>query len=355
MDTDVAERVLARLEELVAIPSVVGYEGPLMRHLATQLEGRGLKVTTRPGVVVGGGDRAGRVVVTAHADRHGLICTGPGQFTYAADVLPSIRGIAAAHRHSFVETVCNRFEDETVRAYDPQTGNTVADGRVDHMAVCNIDDLGIEVPVRGLDRIGTATPVAFDGRVARNGLRVSAQLDNVLGVAMALVLVDMGFDGTVIFTAEEEIGGSWRYLNHELLQRTDAPETLLVLDTSPFADSEAVDAGAVVLRWRDATANFAVPVVSRLIAIAQARGVPVVVKDRLIERLNEERRALGVPEEGVGRTELGRLVVGSAGWANGATVQVPTTMYHTNAETTSLLAIGNVMRVLFDAVARPSS
>lgn len=355
MDTDVAERVLVKLQELVAIPSVVGYEGPLMRHLAAQLEGHGLKVTSRQGVVVGNGDRAGQVVVTAHADRHGLICTGPGQFTYAADVLPSIRGAATNHRHSFVETVCDRFEDEMVRAYDPRTGTTVGDGQVAHMAVCNIDDLGIEVPVRGLEHVATATPVAFDGRVGRNGHHVSAQLDNVLGVAMALVLVDMGFDGTVVFTAEEEIGGSWRYLNHELLQRTDAHRTLLVLDTSPFADSEAVDAGAIVLRWRDASARFDVPQVSRLIEIAQDHRIPVVVKDRLIERLNEERRAHGVPEEGLGRTELGRLVVGSAGWANGATLQVPTTAYHTNAETTSVEAIRNGMRVLMDAVADPSS
>ena len=346
---DDVDRVLTKLQQLVAVPSVVGYEGPLMRHLARELHTAGLDVTSSEGGVVGNGARGGRVVISAHADRHGLICTAPGTFTYAAHVLPAIRGVANSHRHAFAETVCTRFGDEEVRAYDPRTGNTVADGRVDHMAVCGIDDLGIEVPVKGLDAILTATPVAFQGKVVQEGKHVQAQLDNVLGVAMALVLVEGGFDGTVVFTAEEEIGASWRYLNHELLRHVQAPDTLIVLDTSPCDDTEAVDVGAVVLRWRDETARFSVPTVSRLIQISQSHDIPVVVKDRLIERLNEERRFNGRDELPLGRTELGRLVRGTAEFVNGATLQVPTTMYHTNAETTSVTAIANAMRVLRDA------
>ena len=43
----------------------------------------------------------------------------------------------------------------------------------------------------------------------------------------------------------------------------------------------------------------------------------------------------------LGSTELGRLVEGTEGKWNGATVQIPTLMYHTSNETTTSQAIEN--------------
>lgn len=351
MGSRLTERVVEQLAELLAIPAVVGYEGPLMRHLAARLEALGLTVRSGPGSVVGCGDDGGDLVLAAHADRHGLVCTGPGSFTYAAHVLPAIRGMPSAPRHAYAETICNQFGEEGVRAYDATTGQTVADGQVAHAAVCGIDDLGIKVPVDGLDGVRPATPIAFTGTLHRNGRRVTAQMDNVLGVAMALVMVEEGYQGTVVFTAEREVGGSWRYLYEQLLCQPDAPRLMLVLDTSPFTDAEAVDAGAVVLRWRDAQASFDTPTVKKLVEVAQGRNIPVVMKDRLIERLNGERRARGEAELDLGRTELGRLVRGSGGWANGATLQVPSVGYHTNTETVSTASIDNAMALLLASIA----
>lgn len=346
------ERAVDRLEELVAVPSVVGYEWPMLQHLSQALEGAGMEVTRREGVVVGVGAAGSDVMISAHVDRHGLVCTSPGSFTYAAHVLPALRGQPSAPRHNYAEIVCDRFDDEEVRAYDATTGHTVADGRVKHQSVCGVDDLGIDVPVMGLDQIAPATPVAFGNRVVRDNRLVSAQLDNVLGVAMALVLVQEGFDGTVVFSSEEEIGGSWRYLYHEILQHPELPSVLLTLDTSPFSDDEASEAGAVVVRWRDADASFSVESVQRLIKACQDRRIPVVVKDRMIERFNAERRAEGRPELELGHTELGRLVRASGGLVNGATLEVPTTGYHTNEETASLASIDNAMAVLLATAAR---
>ena len=51
-------------------------------------------------------------------------------------------------------------------------------------------------------------------------------------------------------------------------------------------------------------------------------------------------------KESLGKTELGRIIQHTDGRFNGATVQLPTTNYHTNHETTSELAVNNYYNAL---------
>jgi hypothetical protein len=50
----------------------------------------------------------------------------------------------------------------------------------------------------------------------------------------------------------------------------------------------------------------------------------------------------------LGKTELGHFVDETEGRYNGATVQLPTTNYHSNHETTSELAIENFYKALLE-------
>jgi len=349
MDTEVAGRLVELIGELLAVPSVVGYEDPMQTHLSKRLSELGLDTTTWDGSVVARGASAERLVIAAHTDRHGLVCTGPATFTYAAHVLPSLRGHGRGDRPPVPPTACADLGDEQVVAYDALSGSTTGEGTIPHSSVCAVGDFGMAVPVAGLDRLVPATPLAFTAGVVTDGMRVTGQLDNVVGVAMALLLAEQGFDGTIVFAPERLINGSWRHVLHALLAEEAGRPSLLVLDTSVFGDAEAVDAGAVVLRWRDRDAWFDTEMVKRLVGYAQRRDVPIVMKDRLVERLDEERRRNGQPEQGLGQTELGRLVRASAGHFNGASLKVPLCDAHPHQQTTSLPSLSNAMAVLVDA------
>jgi putative aminopeptidase FrvX len=67
-------------------PSVVGAEHSFFRVLQRELEERGAKVTWFEGVLVAQGTDPNSLYLSSHIDRHGLICTGPNEFQYAAFV-----------------------------------------------------------------------------------------------------------------------------------------------------------------------------------------------------------------------------------------------------------------------------
>jgi hypothetical protein len=74
------------LSLLMRSPSVVGAEHSFFRVLQRELEERGAKVTWFEGVLVAQGTDPNSLYLSSHIDRHGLICTGPNEFQYAAFV-----------------------------------------------------------------------------------------------------------------------------------------------------------------------------------------------------------------------------------------------------------------------------
>ncbi len=332
--------VIAKLHEYLAVPAVVGFEGPFLRHLAADFEVLGRPARLGAGVLHVAGPDA-RPVLTAHVDRHGLVALGGGRFAYAAHAVKAAEyGEEVAPGRRLVATVCTRLADELVVAYDSASGRQLGRGTTAHR--CDIDT-DVEISVAGLDHVPAGTPAGFALGCVESGGDVSGQLDNAISAALAYALVSAGFGGQVVFTAREEAGWSARhFLDHAAGQMAPTQE-LIVLDTSPFPERDPVDGGTVVLRRRDAGAAFAPALVDRLAAAAAGEGIPYLFKDEEIERRNRE---VGGKPQGLGRTELGRIVELSGGAWNGATVQVPTTDYHTNMETTSCAAIGAAVRLL---------
>lgn len=72
------------LKQLIRIPSVVGAEHPFFMFVKCELEELGVSVEYYDGVLVAKGDAPESGYISAHADRHGLICTGHNEFQYAA-------------------------------------------------------------------------------------------------------------------------------------------------------------------------------------------------------------------------------------------------------------------------------
>lgn len=342
---------LVLLGQLVRQPSVVGAERAFFRTLRRELDDIGVKVTRYEGLLVAEGARPESTYLSVHVDRHGLICTGPGEYQYAAFV--------AKHRadqlgNSVSEqtfgTLAGRFHREAVEAYEPWTGEYLGRGIITDAYLCERRN-NVIFQVQGLDHVLPGTAIAYSDRVTIDGDLIAAQLDNVVWVAAVVEMFRHGFEGTAFFTAQEEAGRSWRFVL-EWFQRVDrTTRELLVLDTSPFDSREEADAQQVVLRRRDANGLFATELVDALETKCEELQIPYRFKDVIVETENVERAARGEKLKSLGSTELGRLVSASNGTIQGATIQIPTTGYHTAAECTRLSSLAACLRLLESVIA----
>lgn len=337
------------LRSLVREPSVVGTEDAFFRVLRRELEELPITVRRYHGVLVAHGQDPDRLYLSAHADRNGLLCTGPNEFQYAAFIAGN-RGELDGDSISeqFMELISTRFTGQRVQAHLPYAGSYLGQGLIERSYVCpNRRNLIFELD--GLDFLQPGTPVSFLDRLTVRDGKLSAQLDNVVMVALVVHLFRLGFQGTALFSAGEEAGRSWRYLV-EWFQRYDLKtDRLLVLDTSPFPE-EAVGDQQVVLRNRDSNGLFDPTMTARLRKRCDELKIGYCFKDEYIANLNQAREK----PMSIGRTELGRIITATDGNISGTTLQLPTTSYHTAEETATIHSFESMLRLLCD-VALPES
>jgi putative aminopeptidase FrvX len=113
---------------------------------------------------------------------------------------------------------------------------------------------------------------------------------------------------------------------------------LIVVDTSPYPDRETADQQQVVLRRRDANAEFHPYTTTMLESLCQSHNIRYAFKDAYIDEQNQKAIALGSEPQSLGSTELGRIVSASNGFVQGTTLQIPTTGYHTMEESSTLVS-----------------
>jgi hypothetical protein len=345
-DADLFARVLAKTCEYLDFPAVVGHETPFLDHVAFDFEALGATTARPRNLAVIDLGRPGPVFL-AHADRHGAVIAEDGAAIYAAYAVKNEKyGEASTPSEAFVGTLGERHAGEEIFAYDRKTGGRIAYGDV---TGAHLDEAGRAVlTVSGLPRLPAGTPIAFSRSLDRSQSGyVAGQLDNPVSIAALRVAAEFGLGGTIVITAEEEIGQSATHVldwagNGGLSPTND----LVVCDTTPFGDGAAALAGAVILRRRDATASFNADQVSRIETAAGSVGAPMIFKDSFIERENDARARRGQPAKSMGLTELGKIIAASKGEYTGATLQLPTFNYHTNRESTTPRALTAFVKTL---------
>lgn len=338
------QEILAKTEEYLSVPSVVRFEHPFIDHLSDDFNTSGYEVEKQDRLLVvhKKGIRSPKVV-TAHIDRHGIVVNDDGNFEYAAFNAKRHYADENDSSETIFKNSGERFKGEGVYAYDAK-GRILGEGIVkDFSYDFGRKDLFFEI--EGLEGLPVGVAVAYKSPLAREGGNVSSQIDNAVSVAVAYQLVKDGFDGTLIFPTEEEIGRSWQHIANYLSSQGIASQEIITLDTTPYDDSRAIDEGLVVLRNKDENGVFNPDLVARLRDACDTQGMRYEMKDAVIEAQNAQLPE-GAKPKPLGKTELGRIVQHTASRLNGATVQLPTTGYHTNHETTSELALGNFYEAL---------
>ncbi len=330
------------LRGLIREPSVVGCEDAFFRTLSRELEEAGASLTHYKGVLVAQGNQPDSLLLSAHIDRHGLLCTGPNEFQYAAFIAGNkgeLDGNSVSEQ--MLNTIENRFQGQLVQAHMPYVGTYLGQGTITNSYICP-ERNNLIFEVEGLEYLQPGTPVAFLDRLTIADGHLSAQIDNVISAAIIIYLFLHGFQGTALFTAEEEAGRSWRYTLSWFQRQRLSTDRLIVLDTSPFPDRESADAQHIVLRHRDAFGEFAPGITQELADRCGQLGFSYCYKDTYIEEQNKLRGK----SYSLGRTELGHLAVASEGSVNGTTLQLPTTEYHTVNETAAIESVRAVIQLL---------
>jgi putative aminopeptidase FrvX len=207
--------------------------------------------------------------------------------------------------------------------------------------------------VKGLEHLVAGTPVAFADNLKIHDELFSAQLDNVLTAALLVHLFSLGFQGTAFFTAQEETGSSWRYLLEWFRRFGGSTNQLIVVDTSPYPDREAADKQQVVLRKRDANAEFNIHTTEKLEELCKKLGISYTFKDEYIMEQNHQATTNGKEPQSLGSTEMGRITAASNGLVHGTTLQIPTTGYHTMHESASRQSCIAFLQLLMSAANIP--
>lgn len=340
-DIDIAS-FLVTLQGLIREPSTVGTEDSFFRVLRRELEEFGASLRYYQGVLVAQGSNPDSLILSAHIDRHGLLCTGPNEFQYAAFITGNrVEQTGESVSEQMLGSIADRFVGQRVQAHMPYTGTYQGQGVITRSYICP-ERRNLIFELDGLHFLQPGTPVSFLDRLKVDGNYISAQLDNVLCVAMIVHLFRRGFQGTVLFTAQEEAGRSWRFALAWFQRYNLLTERLIVLDTSPYPTREAADLQDVVLRNKDANGFFASGITEEIRSQCESLGIRYSFKDEYVEEQNLNRPT----PLSLGRTELGRLAAATGGRINGTTLQIPTTGYHTTSETASLDSVIAALRLL---------
>ncbi|MFT4574144.1 MAG: putative aminopeptidase FrvX [Parvicella sp.] len=327
------------LKLLIRQPSVVGAEHSFLRVLQRELEERGAKVTWYEGLLVAQGSDPFSTMFSAHIDRHGLVCTGPNEFQYAAFVSANRTDLLNnSVSEELMSKVTGRFNHEEVYAYEPWSGIYRGKGVITKSYVCEFRN-NLIFEIDGLEGVVAGTPIAFKDQLHLVNNRLEGQLDNVISAAALVHLFDHGFKGTAFFTAQEEAGKSWRYLLEWFRRFGGSTNRLFVVDTSPFPNIEAANKQLLVLREKDANATFNPDSTKLLETLCEQNNISYLYKNRYVEEENAKRAEQGLPPSSLGSTELGRIIAASNGLVDGTTIQMPTIGYHTMHESASVESV----------------
>ncbi|QUX94167.1 peptidase M42 [Marinomonas sp. CT5] len=334
------------LKLLIRAPSVVGAEHSFFRVLQRELEERGAKVTWYEGLLVAQGSDPFSTMFSAHIDRHGLVCTGPNEFQYAAFVSANRTDLLNnSVSEELMTKVTERFNHEEIYAYEPWSGVYRGKGTIKSSYVCEFRN-NLIFETEGLEGVVAGTPIAFKDQLRIVNNRLEGQLDNVISAAALVNLFDQGFKGTAFFTAQEEAGKSWRYLLEWFRRFGGSTNRLFVVDTSPFPNIDAANEQLLILREKDANATFNKDSTKLLEELCEKNNVRYLYKNRYVENENSKRAEQGLPPSSLGSTELGRIIAASNGLVDGTTIQIPTIGYHTMHESVAVESVDAFLDIL---------
>lgn len=283
------------------------------------------------------GNNPSSQIVTSHVDRHGFVVNSEGEFEFAAFRRGKMfdKDVGRDVPKKFIEKLYSSWIQKLVgldvMAYNSRNGKVICEGRIQE-GIMDLDNLKLSFNIDGISDLEPETCIGYKPNYKSDVEYFSGQIDNCVSSCVMLEMFRRGYQGSLILTDDEECGNSHRNIFRALkdLEITETNQ-LVVLDTTPFNNIKPLKEGIVVLRNRDEFGVFNQKMVSKTNEELRRYGVQVLFKDKHQEEI-AKRDSVKVE---YGKTELGIVAHNSNDLINGATIQLPTTRYHTNSEMAS--------------------
>jgi len=157
----------------------VGTEDSFFRVLRRELEEVDVTIDRYMGILVARGRDPESIVLSAHIDRHGLLCTGPNEFHYAAFIAGNqgeLFGDSVSEQ--MIASIADRFTGQRVQAHLPYTGTYLGQGTISSGRLCEFRR-NLIFEIGGLEFLQPGTPISFLDRLRVTDTHLSAQLDPV--------------------------------------------------------------------------------------------------------------------------------------------------------------------------------
>lgn len=155
------ETVCLKTVEYLSVPSVVGHEGHFFRYLKYDFEKLGLTAVQHDGILEISGAKPESHIISAHIDRHGLISIGGGKYAYAAQYVKEEKyNEENVPSQKTLHAISDRFEDEIVYAYNPETGDKLGEGVIKDCDPCIANGDAVFF-VEGMRNMDENIPIAY--------------------------------------------------------------------------------------------------------------------------------------------------------------------------------------------------
>jgi len=168
---------------------------------------------------------------------------------------------------------------------------------------------------------------AFINTISSTNEFLTGQLDNIIGIAIARYLVELGVPIDILFTTREEVVKSTLQLWEMCKLSKKVPITI---DIDIFNDIEEFRDGKITLRFQDRNGQMLDALVKKLQNTANVNNIPFSFLD------------------GEAIVETGFLSKLEDGKYKGAHVGIPLINYHSDMETTVWECVYNTVFVLFN-------
>ena len=320
---------LKKIRFLSEKPSVTLFEKPFLDYLRRYYRGKNHeKIVSQRYLAFIPKSNDNGILLTVHIDRLGLVYANE-TFSYS-----NYYGYELYQKEYKPNVVFGeRFIDSNVWAYDARDGKVIGEGIVSNCEIDNKNRLVFKVKNLNLKGLVGPIPIAYKGGISINKDKIIGQIDNVISIYTVYELLRRELGFTILFTTEEEIGMSWRYIS-EFINRYQYKQ-VLALDTTSVEGIIDLDDVDIVFRTSDDVAEFGKELVDKLVCFANKREIKYFLKTRSPE--SSKTRTI---------TEIGRVIKESRHNLEGATIQFPSVKYHTRQETTTLRSLIKIIEFL---------
>jgi len=322
------EDFLKLLEDIFSIPAVTYFERPLYNFINEFSFDRYEKILDENYIAFLPEDYKGDMLISIHIDRLGIVFDK--YFTYSNYYGYSL--INKKYKPSLI--FGKRFINEKVVAYDIK-GNKIAKGKVVDCSIKENGKLVFEIDGINSKKLNSPTPVSYKNNIIIKDDELEGQLDNAISIALACFLLIDGIQCPILFTTQEEIGKSWKYVYNFMENRK--LNTVITLDTTNIEGLSDFNSTDIVFRTSDDLADFDLSLIEKFIDISKKQNLRYYLKTKSPEQSKIKTI-----------TEVGHIIKESENKFNGASIQFPTIKYHTNHETVKIKSISSVYNFIND-------